>query len=129
MSVTPRVTEIDFPHTSGFHPESLVDLFQRPFFGFCRLKEGELLEVAPPNLYFEQVPRASSGEEGLLALKHMEDHPLKHVLTWLLHGRRPPERNGTHSFWQCSVVPALGTHASIWSLWVMPFEKKFQLSR
>ena len=98
MSVTPHVTEVGFPHASGFHPESLADLFQRPFCGFCRLREGEVWEVTPPDLYFEQVPCASSGEEGLLALMHVEAHPLKYILTWFLHGHRPPERNGTHSF-------------------------------
>lgn len=101
MSVTPHVTEVDFPCASGFHLTPLVDLFQSSSWGFFRLRQGKLWEVTPPGLHYEQVPRASSGEEGLLALKHMEDHPLKHILTWFLHRHRPLERRCTHG---CSSV-------------------------
>lgn len=60
---------------------------------------------------------------------HVEDHPWKHIWMWLLLGCGLLEINGTYHFLYCFGIPTLGTHASIWSQWVMPFEKKFQCSR
>lgn len=55
--------------------------------------------------------------------------PLRAHLDVLSHGCGLLERNGTHNFLQCFVIPTLGTHASIWSHCAMPFGKKFQLNR